>query len=426
MAPAGKKKPKPKQPRKLSVEELMQAAEHSVTVSDPRHAVTLYTVAIQKADDNTALVSDLLEKRAEVYLSLQNQDAALQDYQSALEKAVTETDNGTTTTVDRLERKAALHMYIGQLSVSTDALASYQQGIECLRTAMAADTERKSEQQFKQQLATACCSISELYLTDLCYAENAEMKCESYLQQALQLVPESMDVWQILASLRFSQKRGLESIPFVLRVYAAMSTGCQALAALVGLRDNNDSNQRTSDEPQQQQQPQQGAATELLEVDQVQNLPGFEFRCQTAKLLLECAGTLQKEVSLSGTADDDNEKQQHQQQQQCAEAAIDVLGSLLAENDDVVEVWILLGDAFCFLDEQRLQQSSFQCWERALEMLTALHESLEQEQADDMDHDDDDDDDELQQHLDEVVCQMQDLRAKLEEARSAVSAQMTE
>jgi hypothetical protein len=83
--------PKPKQskqPRKLSVEELCEAAEHAVMGADPRHAITLYTVALHKVTD-PAQQSDLLEKRAEVHVSLYNQQASLLDYQAALEKIMT-------------------------------------------------------------------------------------------------------------------------------------------------------------------------------------------------------------------------------------------------------------------------------------------------------------------------------------------------
>ena len=94
MAPAKKSRrsvKKAKQPRKLSVAELIEAAEQALTLSDdPRHAVTLYTVALTKAEADAAppipmlQQVELLEKRAEVHVSLQNQSEALRDYQAAL------------------------------------------------------------------------------------------------------------------------------------------------------------------------------------------------------------------------------------------------------------------------------------------------------------------------------------------------------
>lgn len=397
---------KPKQPRKLSAEELIQAAEHALTTQDPRNAVALYAAALPKAVSWQQRV-EVLEKRAEVHVSLENQDEALEDYQAALAlvpnftppappaaAAVAAPTTIDEQSVDILERKAALCMYIGQLSTASDALTSYLAGIEHLRSLLflleeGAQPNNGVQQETKRQLATACCAVAELYLTDLCFEEDAESSCESFLKQALELDDKCPDALQAMCSLRLSQSRGgVEAAPFIWQVFDGMQTGCRALASLVGLRDDGD-----------------GAAaraTELLELKPVQDLPGYEFRCQTAKLLLECAG------ALAG--------QQKEQQTRCAQAAIDVLGSLLAENDEVVEIWILVGDAFA-VGEANDEQKELSChyWERALEMLTVVQKSLmeEQQEAEDMEEED-----AIQEQLDSVVCQMEELRMKLEETKA--------
>jgi len=391
---------KPKQPRKLSLEELLQAAEQALTTADdPRHAIALYTAALPKAVTWQQQV-DVLEKRAEVHVSIENQDEARRDYQAALERAEQavpppadggdDDDDDDDQQIEILERKAALCMYIGQLSTATDALSYYLKGIEYLRDSITsyerlANQQQSSSsvvQQIQQQLATALCTVAELYLTDLCFEENAEKSCEAFLQQALQLDDKCPDALQAMCSLRLSQNRGTEAAPFILQVFEGLQTGCRALASLVGLREDTHNT----------------GATELLELQEVQDLPGFEFRCQTSKLLLECAGVCEREKA------------------QCAQAAIDVLGSLLAENDDVVEIWMLVGDAFAMLGGEDEEQKELPChyWERALSMLTVVQKSLldEQQDAEDMEEED-----AIQEQLDGVVCQMEDLRSKLEEVR---------
>jgi len=411
MAPAKKNRKsassssrKPKQPRKLSAEELIQAAEHALTTQDPRHAVALYTAALSKAADWQQQV-EVLEKRAEVHVSLENQDEALEDYQAALAlvpdpSATPAAADAPTLSkingqfVDALERKAALCMYIGQLSTAADALTSYSAGIEHLRSLLdllTEDAQQNARQETKRQFATACCAIAELYLTDLCFEEDAETSCESFLKQGLDMDDKCPDTLQAMCNLRLSQSRGAEAAPFIWQVFESMQVGCQALASLVGLRDDGD--------------VAASGASELLELQEVQDLPGYEFRCQTAKLLLECAGALMEEK---------------ESQAKFAHAAIDVLGSLLAENDEVVEVWILVGDAFHAIGEKTDEQQELSChyWERALEMLEVVQKSLieEQQEAEDMGEEDG-----LQEQLDSVVCQMEELRMKLEETKGADS-----
>lgn len=417
MAPAKNRKAvnsgnknKTRQPRKLSLEELLQAAELALTTQDPRHAIALYTAALSKAGKSWQQLVEVLEKRAEVHVSLQNQDDALRDYQAALNLVpdpappVTPAESSDSASlpnccseanveqlVEILERKAALCMYIGQLSSDADALKSYSTGIDHLTSLLGLQEHARTsdlsntKQETKRQLAIAYCAVAELYLTDLCFEENAESACESVLNQALGLDDKCPDTLQALCSLRLSQRRGKEAAPIILQVFGTMQVGCSALSSLVGLREDGNNNT---------------GATELLELQEVQDLPGFEFRCQTAKLLLECAAALTEEK---------------EQQGQCAKAAIDVLGSLLAENDEVVEIWILVGDAFA-IGEANDEQKELCChyWERALHMLTEVQKSLAeaQEEADNMEEED-----ALQEQLDGVICQTEDLRIKIEEAQ---------
>lgn len=45
----------------------------------------------------------------------------------------------------------------------------------------------------KKQIAKAHCSIGELYLTDLCYEEDAEVKCEEAINLAIAADAKSLD-----------------------------------------------------------------------------------------------------------------------------------------------------------------------------------------------------------------------------------------
>jgi tetratricopeptide (TPR) repeat protein len=305
--------------------------------------------------------------------------------------------------LDDLERKAGLHLYIGQLSEGKDGLGVYRQGIEYLQQALARREQAVSSDEMheeeegpalaleetRKQLAQAYCTVAELYLTDLCFEDNAERECESYISQALKLTdPKSdepiVDALQTVTSLRLSQKRGMEAVDYILRAHEKMKAGCEALASLVGLREV----------------PNPDQACELLELDSVQSLPPFEFRCQTAKLLLECNGILKEEMA-----------GEDPRANMCIGAAVDVLGSLLAENDEVIEIWFLTGEAYAAMNPPNHELASHY-WQRSKEMLTSTLQSLEQGVAE---ADDEDEEEELQLQLDEVTCQLEDVDTKLDE-----------
>jgi hypothetical protein len=77
----------------------------------------------------------------------------------------------------------------------------------------------------------------------LCFEEHAKQHCESYVQQARQLMDHSnnneptVDALQTVTRLRLSQRRDLEAVDFILRAYNQMKPGCQALSSIVGLRE---------------------------------------------------------------------------------------------------------------------------------------------------------------------------------------------
>ena len=405
-----KKLPKQSKPMTYSAKQLFEAAEQAVHVQDPTQALTLFTAAISKAEGSFRV--DILEKRAAVKVSLADQEGASEDYQAALD--LVHIPEGGPQLASALERKAGLYMYKGQLSQGEDALSVYRQAMGLLerslklreeenggQDAMQEEKSTNTLQETRQQMATACCTAAELYLTDLCYEENAEQECESYIQQALKILDNDgepiVDALQTCASLKLSQNKGMEAVDFILRAFEKIRVGCEALASLVGMRDSANPDE----------------ATELLETEAVQKLPGFEFRCQTAKLLLECAAVLKKEQ---------DGKELDVRQQQCVRAAIDTLGSLMAENDEVVEIWSLAGEASMATDPPS-SKAAKHYWERSVEMLSSVKDSIE-EQLQEVE--DDDEEEELNQELEEVMCQLDSVQVKLKDIAAESDGGMEE
>jgi tetratricopeptide (TPR) repeat protein len=429
-----------------TAEEYATAGHAALQSLDPHQAIALYTSALlQHAAEHATPTQvhiewkvSVLESLAEAQVSIADHTGASRSYHEALQlyrdyyhvpESLVEHANDTTIAphipADVWERMASWHLFLGQLSAGSEALSQYQHGIEYLRRALSllqqrqlvndteldnthADSTTMEEendssdkdptttttptvQSITKQLAQACCSSAELYLTDLCMEDQAEQHCERYVHQALHDYLDStthepyVDAWQTAASLRLSQRR-LDAVDCILRAYPYMKEGCQSLASLVGL--GNETSTTSSREPAQQ-------ALELSALESVQDLPGFEFRCQTAKLLLECAQVCR------GHEDP--------RSYECVASAIAVLGSLLAENDEVIEIWMLLGDAMAALEATT---EALHYWQQARTMLQAVKKSLTQAVAETADPEEED---ELQNQLDEVTCQCEELEEKIQE-----------
>lgn len=311
----------------------------------------------------------------------------LGNHQEATDMIQDADDEANIMTAQNCESKAGLYLYLGQLSMGAEALTALRIGVtELQRTVSILDRclASKNDEAFemdvdgefnslnlkrflietKRQLCAAFCSIAELYLTDLCEDPDAETSCENALKAAVEIDessqmendtldseigPSPPDALQTMANLRLSQSRVSEAVDCIMKTYDRMRVGCEAMSSLVGL--SKDAKEDIDE----------AKARELLEVDAASTLPEYSFRLQTAKIMLECTSLVDDETN-SGI------------KEKCFESAIQVLGSLLAENDEVIEVWYLLGCAFMSASNP---ESARHYWENTIEMLSKAKEQLE-------------------------------------------------
>lgn len=392
----------------LTLEEMLNQADEAMEESlDMVKANTLYHRASKVLEERlrenpevALILSNVLGKLGETKVSMGKQDAARTDFERAI-ALLNDQDEGSddVSKVELQEKRASLYMYLGQLSSNDEALQAYNKGVELLvlciqdrerlekakdMDAQDGNEQRNELNELRRQLCGAYCTIAELYMTDLCYAENAEASCETCMQHAMKVIdsPDGkpmVDALQTLASLRISQSRGEEAIDLILNAYGKMKTGCEALAALVGLSETENNGQHLE------------TAVELIEIDAANSLPGFEFRCQTARILLECASICTEEENRPEKANE------------CAKAAIQVLGSLLAENDEVVEPWFLVGCAFAALTPIKTDEA-ISYLEQALEMLVKVKASIEI-----MEGEENEELDDIKLRIDDVSCKLKEL-----------------
>ncbi len=424
------------------LDEVISQADLALETSNNENAVQLYNYAAgvlrdqlktlssnmaaseEEKESTIIFLSKILGKMAEAKVSLGDQMGGQADFVEAT--TLLKGDGPSGEDYDSLvaraqwrEARASLFLYLGQLSSSKDALDVFTKAIddmkECIRLleqvlatdgnengsdsamAMEDDNDNSNDSlqsalsETKRQLCGAYCSVAELYLTDLCFEPNAEAECESSLQAAVKLddpTSSSPDAIQAMANLRLSQNRGEEAIPLMVQSYNRVKVGCEALADLVGLGKDGDENQN-------KQMDKENVAKELKgeALNAANSLPGFEFRCQMAKLLLECSSILEDPASV-------------EQRNFCVEAAIQVLGSLLAENDEVIEIWFLVGCAFSTLTPKNTIASKHY-FETTLDMLQKVKKGMKQQQMNPMDE--------------EFKASLLDIQEKIKEVKKRLS-----
>jgi tetratricopeptide (TPR) repeat protein len=413
-----RKKDKKKKQGPVNVNQVARDADAAMESLDMERAMSLYTTACtvlqqQAAETNPVEIARILLKLGEVKVALENQEGARQDFERAI-SVLKDTDE---TTLETCEIRASLYLYLGQLSSNQEALAAARNGIQELQAAvrlreqqlcehnwksstMETDSDENDEQalqETKRQLSRAYCTVADLYLTDLCFEENAEEECQAAVNAAMNIMDEPLvDSLQTMANLRLSQGRGTEAAKCMLQAYAQLQSGCEALAALVGLAKKDDTDTIGQ------------GAVELTDVDAANNLPPFDFRCQTAKILMECATVLNSEES--------NGSSVTQQVVECSHAAVQVLASLLAENDEVIEVWYLMGCAFAASSPPDFDAAG-QYWMKALELLTRMKDHVELVSNDD----------ETQENpLDEINIQIEEVKKRLKEIGHEPGTQSTD
>lgn len=202
------------------------------------------------------------------------------------------------------------YMYLGQIHTGKEAVDYYTRGIQVLLSALekqetttpagaAALPDENSELPTAKDVSVAYCSIAEIYLTDLCMEEGAADKCREFIERALQYHHDNPEALQLMASYLFSTERNQEGKEYLLK-----SVGMWL--------------------PVQKQ----SAASFTTEEDVQNDIPPYESRITTSKLLIESEEY---------------------------ETAVDVLEGLLEEDDEVVQVWYLSGWV-CYLQWEKAKE----------------------------------------------------------------------
>ena len=209
---SAKKGPKKVKKPALTIEQMLKEADGAIEALDISRANYLYQSATKVLEEKlkddskiSVILSKVLGKLGETKVSMGDQEGARQDFERAIALLNDDDEWGDDISkAQSTENKSSLYMNMGQLSSDDDALRAYNKGVELLETSILfretreKQSERTTEDdasdesypvnELRKQLCGAYCTIAELYMTDLCFADNAEAACEASVQKAMNVL----------------------------------------------------------------------------------------------------------------------------------------------------------------------------------------------------------------------------------------------
>ncbi|AIO02017.1 hypothetical protein LPMP_343950 [Leishmania panamensis] len=174
---------------------LLALAQSAVDAGNVKAACEFYEVALAKSPNS----DEVLEAYAEIMIHhVQDIPRA----QKMLRHAISLNPN----------QGYVKYLNLAQLCEAEEALKCYEKAYEIASLMLHGCRKKRMRKTLEETMATMCCAVAELYLTDLCFAENAEQQCEQAVNRALQLNSEIVEPHQLQASLRLSQCRPDEAL----------------------------------------------------------------------------------------------------------------------------------------------------------------------------------------------------------------------
>ena len=300
----------------VTTTKLVEQGNNAVAAMQPELALKFF----QRAHDMDPHDTNIVDALADVHLQLGSPD-------KALELLLMSTSSAP-------EINPFKWLYLAQLQQGADAVHTYLKAIEIIERVAHACSDATELRVLQKQIAKACCGVAELFLTDLCFDENAEAKCEEFVSRALSVDPGSLDGQQTLANLRISQCRAVEAAEVIERVYRGVKSIREKIAARTVIEEMMN--------------------TEIPE--EAKDVPEPEFCIATAKYMVECASVAPN----------------------LAELAMDLVTDLLHDDDENIELWYIMGVAALSCRPPDTDSARYHL-EQAKDMMETLRENMAHE-----------------------------------------------
>lgn len=173
---------------------LLLLAQNAVDVGNMKAACEFYEVALQQSPNN----DEVLEAYAEIMIHYVQDPVRAQ---RMLRHAISVNPH----------EGYVKYLNLAQLCEPEESIQLYRTAYD-IAERMLGRCKKKQKKAVRDAMSTMCCAVAEIYLTDLCFAENAEQNCEFAVNRALELNSESVEAHQLQASLRLSQSRPEEAL----------------------------------------------------------------------------------------------------------------------------------------------------------------------------------------------------------------------
>ncbi|CAD2216621.1 TPR domain protein [Angomonas deanei] len=174
----------------MDVNTLLGLAQGAVDAGNIKAATEFYDVALVQHPNS----DEVMEAYAEVLIHYAGD---IQRAQQLLRHAIeVSPDHGF-----------VKYLNLAQLCEAREALQCYTKAYEIASLMLGQARKKRAKATLKETMGTMCIAVAELYLTDLCFDEDAEKQCEQAVLRALELNEQSVEAHQVCASLRLSQVR---------------------------------------------------------------------------------------------------------------------------------------------------------------------------------------------------------------------------
>ncbi|KAL2137069.1 hypothetical protein VTI74DRAFT_9675 [Chaetomium olivicolor] len=207
------------QTHNVNPRELLAQATAFLEENDPETASKIALAAYEHIGDGGRYAGAALTLLGQIYVELGEIDAARQFFAAAVKAD----EDGTLP--EDLGGGPEKFLWLAQLSEEggKDSVAWFERGAAALRSQiqtltaeldsrpLTRDAQEAVIAEKRKRLAEALCSVTEVYMTDLSWEEDAEQRCEALITEATMLAPESTETWQTVANVRISQTRTEEA-----------------------------------------------------------------------------------------------------------------------------------------------------------------------------------------------------------------------
>merc|ERR1719187_1711496 len=261
------------------------------------------------------------------------------------------------------------YMSLAQLVEGEESVKYFQKGIELMETkkdkiikgeddeeeevegaaAIPSSSPMAKLEDLQSDISRGHISVAEIYLTDLCEAEDAASVCKHHLDKAIETRPNSPEAHQLLASWCISMMDDDDDAE------ERFDQAKRAIKTAVGLwlpqyqKATAEDDDDDDDSPTTAASLLSGPSTSAAAADPVQPCPlTVDERINTAKILIEL---------FMLKADED----------QLANLAVEVLDTVLDEDDENIFVWYLLGWIGCMQGKEQYVNSKLSL-EQALQI----------------------------------------------------------